>query len=313
MRKSWTTEKFIERAIKIHGDKYDYSKVEYINAHIKVCIICPEHGEFWMVASQHLTGGNCSKCKKVYRYNTEEWIEKVKQIHGDKYDYSKVIYKNNCTKVCIICPEHGEFWQIPSNHEKYGCSKCGKNESNKRRSSTTNIFITQATLIHNNKYDYSKVEYINNKIKVCIICPEHGEFWQTPGSHLKKHGCPNCKEWKLEKEIEILLKEKNILYKKHHSFIWLKNKSGQKSFDFYLPEYNVAIECQGRQHFENDDYFGGHSEYIKVKERDEIKFDLCKKHNIKVLYFSNEKFNLPKTYFNTIFTSKEKIYKELIS
>ena len=126
--------------------------------------------------------------------NTKEFIEKAKRIHGDKYDYSKVKYVNNRTKVCIICPEHGEFWQRPTSHLKgcicYRCSQ--KEKAKKQKKSSTNEFIEKAKKIHGDKYDYSKVEYINAKTKVCIICPEHGEFWQVPNYHLSGNGCKLC-------------------------------------------------------------------------------------------------------------------------
>lgn len=96
---------------------------------------------------------------------------------------------NANTKVCIICPKHGEFWQTPSGHlSGKGCPKCYKES----RSSTTEEFINKAREIHGNKYDYSKVNYVNAYTKVCIICPKHGEFWQIPANHLNGHGCPNC-------------------------------------------------------------------------------------------------------------------------
>lgn len=179
---------FIERARLIHGDKYDYSKVEYINSRSKVCIICPEHGEFWQKPSSHLQGKGCSKCCGTKKLTTEEFIERAKKIHGDKYDYSKVVYINNHTKVCIICPIHGEFWQTPKNHLKsVGCYKCSKVFP-----LTKEIFEKRGKIIHGDKYDYSKVEYINYETKVCIICKEHGEFWQTPHDHLSGYGCPFC-------------------------------------------------------------------------------------------------------------------------
>lgn len=111
------------KAKAIHGNKYDYSKVNYVNTKEKVCIICPTHGEFWQRPNGHLNGLGCDKCGKTYSYTTEEFIEKAKQIHGNKYDYSKVKYINAQTKVCIICPIHGEFWQTPYKHLnlKEGC------------------------------------------------------------------------------------------------------------------------------------------------------------------------------------------------
>lgn len=127
--------------------------------------------------------------KKV---TTEQFIEKAKQIYGNKYNYDKTNYINSTTKVCIICPKHGEFWQLPQNHFKYGCYDCGKENIGKSKRKTTEEFISQSIKIHNNKYDYSKVIYKTKNDKVCIICPEHGEFWQIANNHLKGHGCPKC-------------------------------------------------------------------------------------------------------------------------
>ena len=122
------------------------------------------------------------------KLTTEDFIAKAREVHGDKYDYSKVIYVNNSTKVCIICPEHGEFWQIPSSHLKgTNCPLCCG-----RQFFTTDKFVSKAKEIHNNKYDYTKVDYQSMRKKVCIICHEHGEFWQTPEAHLNGHGCKKC-------------------------------------------------------------------------------------------------------------------------
>jgi predicted nucleic acid-binding Zn-ribbon protein len=120
------TEEFIQKAKEVHGDKYDYSKVEYVNSHAKVCIICPEHGEFWQSPNNHLNGKGCPKCiNPNHGLTTEEFIQKAREVHGDKYDYSKVEYKGGLTKVCIICPKHGEFWQIAREHLRgQGCPIC---------------------------------------------------------------------------------------------------------------------------------------------------------------------------------------------
>lgn len=124
---------------------------------------------------------------------TEEFISKAILKHGSKYDYSKVTYTNASTKIIIICPEHGEFEQTPHNHLKgYGCRNCGITSSINSRSFNTNNFINKSNKIHNYKYDYSKTEYYHNKQKVAIICKEHGEFKQTPNSHLSGQGCPIC-------------------------------------------------------------------------------------------------------------------------
>ena len=187
-----TTEEFIEKAKKVHGDKYDYSKVEYKNGKEKVCIVCKDndHREFFQTPSDHLAGRGCPKCSVRAKLTTEGFVNKAIDVHGDKYDYSRVDYKNISTKVCIVCPDHREFFQTPSDHlAGRGCPKCGGNSK-----LTIEEFVKKAREIHSNKYDYSKVKYKSNKEKVCIICKEsgHGEFYQVPYSHLKGRGCPKC-------------------------------------------------------------------------------------------------------------------------
>lgn len=183
---------FILKANTVHCGKYSYNKVDYKNNKEKVCIICPEHGEFWQKPKDHLSGNGCPKCANKLRgrrkrFTKEEFVNKAKKIHGDAYDYSKVVYKNIDTNVIIICKDHGEFKQTPMNHiNGQGCPKCHG------RGLTTEEIITKFTTIHGNKYDYSKVEYSGSNKKVCIICPEHGEFWQTPSKHLLGQNCPIC-------------------------------------------------------------------------------------------------------------------------
>jgi hypothetical protein len=274
-----TTEDFINDAKKIYGDKYDYSKVEYKGNKKKVCIICPEYGEFWITPNNFLRGHNCNG-KHTYKLTTKEFIKRVKKIHKNKYDYSKTEYKTIDEKVCIICPEHGEFWQRASGHlSGDGCPKCSPSSLKDNE-----YFIKKAKEVHNDRYDYSKVEYKGNKKKVCIICPEHGEFWQAPSTHLQGCGCPICNNSRLELEIFNTLKENNILFNVQKTFRWLKDKKNM-FLDFYLPDYNVAIECQGTQHFEKNHFFGDIKGLISTQYRDYIKFSKCKNKSIKILYY----------------------------
>ena len=279
---------FIKKSIDIHGHKYDYSKVDYKTNRIKVCIICPIHGEFWQSPSNHLKGQNCPLCKhRSFKYTNEEFIIEAKKIHGNKYDYSKIDYKNNHTKICIICKKHGEFYQSPSKHLiGQGCPICRYEKSSIKNSLNTEEFIKKAKEIHGDKYNYSKVEYVNSYTKVCIICPIHGEFWQSPSNHIHSRfpqGCPLCKSSKLESFIFKLLKDNNIDFEYQKRFDWL----GKQSLDFYLPKYNIAIECQGIQHFKPIKLFGGEYGFNKNKLRDNKKFYLCRKNNVKILYYSN--------------------------
>lgn len=289
--KKLTTEEFIERARQVHGDKYDYSKVEYINTESKVCIVCPIHGEFWQRPNDHLGGHGCKECMRDSNserlaFTLSDFIKKAKEVHGDKYDYSKVEYKNNKTKVCIICPKHGEFWQKPFHHlSGNGCQICGRESIIDSKKDTMDIFLKKAKEVHGDKYNYSKVEYKSSKQKVCIICPKHGEFWQRPTNHLNGQGCPYCKESNLEKEIAKCLYKNEINYERDFKDKWL----GKQHLDFYLPKYNIAIECQGIQHFEPKS-FGSH-ENISLRfntdiKRDKLKIQKCKENGIKLIHYN---------------------------
>ena len=285
-------ENFVRRSKKIHGNKYDYSKVEYMDSKTKVCIICPEHGEFLQTPSSHLQGCGCKKCATEKTHNLlkktlDNFIKKCKEIHGNKYDYSKVKYVDAKTKVCIVCPKHGEFWQTPDSHlQGHGCKKCCMEKLFNLTRMTKEEFIKKSKEMHGNKYDYSKTDYKNCDTDVCIICPEHGEFWQKPYYHIHKGGCPHCKESKLEKEVCKLLASNKIIFDRQKKFDWL----GRQSLDFYLPDYNIAIECQGRQHFEPVNYFGGKKAFEYVKQLDKTKKELCEKNHIDLLYFSDKKW-----------------------
>jgi len=187
-----TTDEWIITARAVHSDQYDYSKVNYVDSQTKVTIICPEdgHGEFQQKAYSHLLGFGCAKCSGLYVPTTEEWIITAISIHGNKYDYSKVVYVSSKIKVTIICPEesHGKFQQTPSEHlQGSGCAKCSGHHV-----PTTEEWIIKARVVHGDKYDYSKVNYVDGHTKVTIICPEHDPFQQTPHGHLQGYGCAKC-------------------------------------------------------------------------------------------------------------------------
>ena len=290
---SYNFDEFIKISQIVHGDKYDYSKVNYVNASTKVCIICPEHGEFWQLPHTHFTRG-CNLCSKPV-HDTKSFIKKAKEVHGDKYDYSKVNYINSKEKVCIICPEHGEFWQIPNNHlRKRCCPHCSMESMKHEQALSTDEFIKRANIVHKNKYDYSKVNYINLKERVCIICPEHGEFWQPAGKHLAGHKCHKCKMTKLEIDVFYMLQSINIDFiyqanKKHIS--WIENQT----LDFYIPSLNIGIECQGDQHFipvrfgpktiPETDIING---FNHGKLNDKRKLNNCLNNNCKLIYYCKE-------------------------
>lgn len=182
------TKSFLDKANAVHNDKYDYSMVEYVNTCTKVTIICHVHGNFSKTPANHLLSQGCPKCQAKIN-TTQAFVIGSTKKHGGKYDYSNSVYVNSYTKLCIICPTHGKFWQKPHEHlSGRGCSGC---HFDSVRSNNTK-FMTNAHKKHNNLYDYSKVVYLNAMSKVCIICPEHGEFLQSPNSHLSNHGCSKC-------------------------------------------------------------------------------------------------------------------------
>ena len=184
----YTKETFIEAARKVHGDKYDYSLVDYKGNKTKVKIICPIHGVFEQIPFNHLRGTGCPYCAGHAPYTTQTFIEAAKKVHGNKYSYDLVNYINATTKIKIICPEHGVFEQLPSEHlHGKGCRKCSGSEKY-----TNESFEEAARKVHGDKYDYSLVDYKDNKTKVKIVCSEHGVFEQKPITHLYGSGCPHC-------------------------------------------------------------------------------------------------------------------------
>jgi hypothetical protein len=272
---------FIKKSKLIHGDKYDYSLVEYVNNNTKVKIICSIHGIFEQLPRSHSSGTRCRKCVfDSYKKTEEEFIDEAKKKHNSRYAYNELNYKNMHQKVKIICPIHGEFEQTPNNHLKgYGCQLCLREEKIIKK---TNNFISKSNLIHNNKYNYEKTLYINKDEKVIITCPIHGEFKQTPNNHLKNKGCFVCKESKGEREIRKYLIDNKIKFIHQYRFLDCKFKK-PLPFDFYLLKRNICIEFNGRQHYEAIDFFGGEIHLRETQKRDKVKKEYCKNNNIKLI------------------------------
>lgn len=339
-------QEFIKKAKDKFGDKFDYSKVEYINSRTKVCIICPEHGEFWQTPSVHLSGSSCQRCgiertlkstrydtgeleklfheihKNKYKYNFDtfknvnskieivcpyhgsfyqrvekhlrecgcpkcnggikyslnEFIEKANKIHNYFYSYSKVEYINSDTEIIITCPVHGDFYQKPSTHLKgSGCQKCAIEKSKLKNSLNNHEFIEKSKSVHGDKYDYSKVVYINTDTIVDIICPDHGVFSQKPRVHIAGFGCPKCLLKSQTRVFNIFVNEfKDLVFE--YSTEWIK----PQRFDMYLKEYNIAIEYNGKQHYHPVDIFGGEEGFKICQERDKRKMEKCLQNNCKL-------------------------------
>lgn len=289
---NYTTEEWVETAKTLHyRDNFDYSKVNYVNNHTKVCIICPIHGDFHIRPNDFLNGQGCKQCgierdSKRKLSNTQEFIEKAIKKYGNKYDYKKVNYINSVRKVCITCSEHGDFYISPNSFlNGCGCRQCGLQSRISKRKLPLNDFLIKANAIHKNKYDYSKVQYINTDTKVTIICPKHGEFSQTPHAHLNGQGCPKCYRSIMEEKVHDILSERYISFEEQKTFPWLRNKISLR-LDFYLTDYNIGIECQGRQHFGEVPDFKGAETYEVIVKRDTKKKELCDKYGVELFYYN---------------------------
>ena len=262
------------------------------------CNIC---GHIWypnIIALKR--GQNCPECNKKIQHDLnakskEQFIEDAKKVHSNKYDYSKVNYINGKTKVCIICPEHGEFWQLPQAHisGKEGCPKCANELRGKLLKRTNEDFIKIANSVHNNKYKYDKCVYTTKRNKVIITCPIHGDFEQIAGNHIHGAGCPKCKQSKGEILIQSLLNK----YKISHIYQYTLNKTinNRKVIVDFICKHNdikYIIEYNGIQHYEAVEFFGGEEVFKLQKIRDNKLKEICEKSNIIFIeipyYLSND-------------------------
>lgn len=329
--KDLKTEHLIEKSNLSHTsviDNLSYEKTKFVNYATDVIVTCNNkdehgiiHGDFTIKPSHLMNGQGCPKCRYLKaklskRKPFKETLEKIKEIYPD-YDYSKSkeTYKDRATRMLVICHktdkegnEHGEFFMIPNNtlnpYLHCGCPKCGREKSDKTRKLTFDEFLEKANKVHNGFYTYNGNDFEkrgkNTKLK--ITCPIHGDFYQTMSNHLFGQGCPICKTSKLEKEIISLLNVNSIEFIHEKSFEWLNGKR----LDFYLPQHNMAIECQGSQHFLENHF---HEPLEIIIKRDEEKRKACEGHGIKLLYYSNLGIKYP----YKVFENKEDLLKEILN
>ena len=330
---------FIEKANILHNNKYDYSKYTYINAKTKSIIICPEHGEFLKDPHHHLSKNSkysgCILCNKELSDNERiikymgEFIKKSNEIHNGKYNYNKFKYTKAKTKSIIICPIHGEFKQCPGGHlTGHGCKKCSIISISDLHRKSNEEFIKEANIIHKNKYDYSKVNYINCKTNIIIICEEHGEYIQNPITHLSSHGCPKCgqiigyekyKEYCINNKDKLLEQGAKKIKKASNKFVNEANKKHNNKYDYSKVEYKKAIEnviiiCREHGEFEQtpNSHLGGsgctkcgiikRGEFKTKEASDRFIEEANKKHNNKYDY---TKFNYIKSDVKSIIICPE--------
>jgi len=245
MAKRKTTEQFIIDAKKVHGDKYNYKFVQYKNNSIKIKIICSIHGIFEQIPSNHLRGQNCPKCSIIQlsnkkRKTTEQFIIDAKKVHGDKYNYKLVDYKNNNTKIKIICPIHGVFEQKPNNHlNGNNCPKCRNISISNKLKKTTQQFIEDAYCKHGDKYNYKLVNYKGSNKKIKIICPVHGIFKQTSSNHLQGSGCPKCVIINNRKTIEQFIIDARKVHGDKYNYSLVQYKNSNTKVQIICPVHGM--------------------------------------------------------------------------
>lgn len=279
-----TTEDFIKKSKIKHGEKWDYSKTHYNGSKKKLVIICKIHGEFLQNASDHLSGCGCPDCDPTKRIGSSDFVTRARLVHGDKFDYSKVIYgKNNYELVEIICKTHGSFFQRPWGHLRgQGCPRCKNSVM-----ITNKDFIIRCKEKHGDKFDYSMTFYSGRRKPIDIICKKHGLFKQEARLHLDGWGCRKCKNSRLEDLLSMGLSEINEPYERDKKFIDCRNIN-PLPFDFYLPLRNQLIECDGIQHRESVPYFGGIERLESQIINDNIKNNWCEKNSIRLIRLSSE-------------------------
>lgn len=280
-------------------------------------IICPKHGLYKQLASSHYRGKGCSKCAhetvaNKRRITEEKFLIKANKVHNNFYKYEN--YKSLLEEVTVICPIHGKYQQIARDHlQGCGCPKCGIERARQSRMWSTEQAIEKAKEVHGNKYDYSDMRYNGMANYIYPICPIHGQFKQYAVTHIMQGcGCPKCSESHLEREIRIALEKNNIDYIYEQTFDWLRYKKNM-SLDFYLPNYNIAIECQGEQHFQGG-WLINEEESKLIRVRDEVKRKQCVENGVELIYFLDGKYkNFTKDLSNRCFTKEQDLIEYIKS
>lgn len=277
------------KAHQIHSHKYDYSKVVYVDSATKVEIICPVHGTFWQSPKIHIYGkGGCKQCAND-RVRGAFAADKAASVHSGRYDYSNVKYVNADTKVEIICPSHGSFWQTPDKHINVGtgCPGCKSALLSSDRRLTIPGFVERATQVHGTLYDYSKVAFTNMHDRVEILCPRHGSFWQTPTNHVDgANGCPSCST-NVSRSGDLWISSFNIPSIMREHVICIDGK--RYKVDGYDPATNTVYE-----------YFGvfwhgcpSYTDHSKINPRNNIPYQVLYEKTLeRIEVFKRAGFNL---------------------
>ena len=226
MPKKKTLDDFIVEALKLYGDKYDYSEAVYKNSSTKIKIICKEHGPFLKTPQKFINAKQgCRECTGYKKWSWERFVKEAKELYGGKYKYPKQKFTKTKALYAIICPIHGEFKQSIYHHLRGGCNKCAVEFRNENQRDTQEKYIAKAKKIHGYKYDYSKVKYTNSQTKIKIICSIHGEFTMKANNHsVQKQGCPACGRISAKENIKRKWEEVILRFKEKHKLKFIYHK-----------------------------------------------------------------------------------------
>lgn len=268
-------EKFEEK----HGQKYDYSSVNYKGSHVPVDIICRKHGVFLQKPCNHLRGQGCPKCAAEFRRDNlkishESFIERARAIHGDKYEYFFCSsYKAGKTSVRVKCPLHGTFDQCRNSHLLgKGCSECSHDSISKKLLSPFSEFVERANAVYQGKYSYNEASWRGYKRQIVVTCPEHGDFEVNAYSHLLGSRCGSCRLNGFESSVLAFLKQ----FGENDIKMFDRDTLDGLELDFKIG--NVAIECNGSYwHSFN------RKESPDERRRHSMKVDECQKRGIKLI------------------------------
>lgn len=296
-------EQFVIDARRVHGNVYDYSESVYVNNKTPLKIICNIHGAFSQTPNTHLRGCGCRKCAddrtvERCRMTLEEFLSRSKAIHGDKYDYSLVTADtlvNSHTEIEIICPKHGVFKQSPNEHlSGRGCYWCGKESMARNQALTRDEVVDRCNKQFNYKYDYSLfTEYHSKKDIIMVICPKHGAWPVSVSNHLyRKSGCPHCKRSLGEERVVAFLEAHGIEHREQYRVpnVSLFCDNTLLMADFFLPKFNVIIEYNGIQHYEQSPMFDTRT-LAQQQSRDEAMRMYCVDNKIKLIEIPYTKFD----------------------
>lgn len=299
---------------KYKGQEISYESTNYTTAWKPVELICKKHGKFSCIPhnlldkERQFACPDCSQEEKA-RKRVEKYAASFRDRLLTKSEGKLILlgeYKGAKEKTWFECTCCGYRFENTPNHQlnpkRGGCPECNKKAGqDAQRLTIEEIYQKSEKIFGTGQFIYTN--YISYSENLDITCTSCGNtFPRLLSNHFKSNGCPFCGEkYHLEKNIQELLGVSAIQFVRQKTFDWLINGSCNKlRLDFYLPEYNVAIECQGLQHFQSVDYFGGEENFKIRLENDKLKLDLCTEHGIKIIYYSNLGIDYPYEVFEDL-------------